>query len=603
LAIFTVFFWISSIFAHHAAAQGAGNALDFDGIDDYVQVLADPSINGYGKTALTVEAWIYARSEGESYGRIIDKSDETSQTEGVGYDLNVRADAGLKLSSVVKHTGTNTQMFPETPFSSEEWHHVAFTYNEDSDKRNKVYLDGVLINGGYNLAGTGDIADDSSIDLRIGNWAYGTTRTFDGLIDEVRIWSTPLSQSTIRSWMNKKIDSSHPDWSDLEAYWDMDEGSGDVVYDQTSNANDGALGSGIEAPSWIISRAALGDASNVGTGTDNLTEGNGVPVDITWDGDDPGDDAVFSAIEVDDLPDVTSGLLLYYPSRYWELWIVNDDGSFQADVGFHYDSLEGIADESALELYGRTGPGNSWVEISDYTIFNEGDAEDGVGYIMANDLTEFSQFIITSNDPDNPLPVELSTFVATITESNVTLHWRTESEVDNLGFNIFKSHTKDADSFRRINDKLIPGTGNSPMPHDYTFIDEDVKMGFRYYYYLQDVDIRGRTQNSAIIDIFVQPVQGPPVERSILLQNFPNPANPGTHIPYHIKSSAYVEISIYDIKGQLIRSFDAGDSEPGKYVVFWDGLDNQGRQVSSGVYFYTLRTDEILETRKLVILK
>ena len=95
---------------------------------------------------------------------------------------------------------------------------------------------------------------------------------------------------------------------------------------------------------------------------------------------------------------------------------------------------------------------------------------------------------------------------------------------------------------------------------------------------------------------------------SALLQNFPNPFNPETWLPYKLASASPVSISIYNAKGQLIRTLHFGYQNAGVYVTkgkaaYWDGIDNVGEKVGSGVYFYTLQTGEFASTRKMVIVK
>ncbi|MDE0041516.1 MAG: dockerin type I domain-containing protein [Candidatus Poribacteria bacterium] len=91
-----------------------------------------------------------------------------------------------------------------------------------------------------------------------------------------------------------------------------------------------------------------------------------------------------------------------------------------------------------------------------------------------------------------------------------------------------------------------------------------------------------------------------------LLPNYPNPFNPETWIPYHLANEANVQISIYDIKGVLVRQPDLGYQRTGYYVnrsraVYWDGRNGSGERVASGIYFYTLTADEFAVTRKMLI--
>ena len=351
----------------------------------------------------------------------------------------------------------------------------------------------------------------------------------------------------------------------------------------------------------------FGDKSHVGTGTSNLLENPDVPIDIIWD-DDPGPDAIFAANQIDKTPDVTDGLLSYYPSTYWELWIADDDGSFQADVKFHYDNIGGIGNESTLKLYTRTSAGQSWSEVTGIAIDDEGINTDGIGSITVNNLTSLSQFTITSNEPDNPLPVEFSIFTAIAEGGAVKLLWRTEIEVGNVGFGIYRSDIKDG-SYTKI--AFISGAGNSAMPNDYQFTDEDVVFGKTYYYYIKDVDFTGKTNKSHIIEVIVgkQSIKMPLIPSTFaLLQNYPNPFNPETWIPFQLSQDVPVTISIYDTKGQLIRTIALGNRTTGIYTTkdraaYWEGRNNLGEKVSSGVYFYQLQAGDFTATRRMVVVK
>ena len=95
---------------------------------------------------------------------------------------------------------------------------------------------------------------------------------------------------------------------------------------------------------------------------------------------------------------------------------------------------------------------------------------------------------------------------------------------------------------------------------------------------------------------------------TVLLPNYPNPFNPETWIPYHLAEPADVTLAIYDTKGALVRRFDLGYQRAGHYTsraraVHWDGHNNSGELVASGVYFYQLHADDYSSLRRMVILK
>jgi len=90
-----------------------------------------------------------------------------------------------------------------------------------------------------------------------------------------------------------------------------------------------------------------------------------------------------------------------------------------------------------------------------------------------------------------------------------------------------------------------------------------------------------------------------------LHQNYPNPFNPSTTIKYAIRERTWVNLSIYDVSGQLVKTLvdDMQSPKPGGYTVNWNGKNEANQSISSGVYFYKLVTKDFAETKKLVILK
>ena len=97
-------------------------------------------------------------------------------------------------------------------------------------------------------------------------------------------------------------------------------------------------------------------------------------------------------------------------------------------------------------------------------------------------------------------------------------------------------------------------------------------------------------------------------EETTLLPNYPNPFNPETWIPYQLATDTDVEIRIYDTRGSLVRSLALGHQREGYYTsksraVYWDGRNDVGERVASGVYFYQLQAEGLSYLRKMVILK
>ena len=93
-----------------------------------------------------------------------------------------------------------------------------------------------------------------------------------------------------------------------------------------------------------------------------------------------------------------------------------------------------------------------------------------------------------------------------------------------------------------------------------------------------------------------------------LLPNYPNPFNPETWIPYRLAEDGFVRLTIYDLSGQVVRTLEVGHRIASAYetrskAIYWDGRNELGEQVASGVYFYHLSAGDYSATRRMVILK
>jgi hypothetical protein len=95
-----------------------------------------------------------------------------------------------------------------------------------------------------------------------------------------------------------------------------------------------------------------------------------------------------------------------------------------------------------------------------------------------------------------------------------------------------------------------------------------------------------------------------------LNQNYPNPFNPNTAIPFSLKvqgsrfnEPVHTTLVIYNILGQKVRVLMDEEKVSGDYMVFWDGKDEKGKEVSSGIYFYVLQFDDFKETKKMLLIR
>ena len=97
-------------------------------------------------------------------------------------------------------------------------------------------------------------------------------------------------------------------------------------------------------------------------------------------------------------------------------------------------------------------------------------------------------------------------------------------------------------------------------------------------------------------------------KETVLLPNYPNPFNPETWIPYRLAEDASITLTIYDQTGQIVRILDVGHQTAAVYenrskAIYWDGKNELGEPVASGVYFYHLSAGDFTATRKMLVLK
>ncbi|MBN2354645.1 T9SS type A sorting domain-containing protein [candidate division KSB1 bacterium] len=195
------------------------------------------------------------------------------------------------------------------------------------------------------------------------------------------------------------------------------------------------------------------------------------------------------------------------------------------------------------------------------------------------------------------VPVELSSFTATFTVNGVSLQWMTQSESENLGFNIYRSEDEKGD-YVRINDELIAGAGYSASAKYYQYIDRNVEAGKTYFYKLADVSFEGNARMHEAISITIT---NPSVYQ--LEQNYPNPFNPETKIAFRIKEAGLVTLNVYNTLGQLIRTLVDEHKRPGYYSARWNGMDSNGNMVPSGIYIYKLKTEHYEASKTMQFLK
>ena len=213
------------------------------------------------------------------------------------------------------------------------------------------------------------------------------------------------------------------------------------------------------------------------------------------------------------------------------------------------------------------------------------------------------------NVTEHSVPVYLSSFYVTYINDIPIINWVTQSESDNIGWNVYRSISYNFGQAEMLNLNTIPGNGTTSEPSFYSFTDEyGVYENSTYWYWVESISSSGETESFGPVSLFIPENEdnGTPVTPDDygLQQNYPNPFNPSTTISFALEEESDVEITIYNVKGEKIKTiFSAHIIEDQVQTAIWDGLDVTGKQVSSGVYLYKMKTDNNEETRKMILMK
>lgn len=298
---------------------------------------------------------------------------------------------------------------------------------------------------------------------------------------------------------------------------------------------------------------------------------------------------------IDDIPaGIFPAEILSIHPRYWQFGTTLE--AFSADITFNVGSF---GDSPFWQVLRRGDTEDSWQIWNDITILD-------AGRIRANNVTAFSQWAIGST-LDHTLPVVLSSFTAVATAENVVkLSWTTQSESQLAGYRIFRAESDNLNAALQITN-LIAGT-NSSTGHSYQYTDSDVVPNNHYSYWLQQSEMNGDCIFHGPIHVYVnagsEGEQSPELEITDAIRKvFPNPARQTT-IDVSLSKEAQVSISVYNARGQKLRSLFSGYKGKGIHYLAWDGKDSQNRLCPSGIYFIELQVDgKTLQRSKFVLNK
>jgi hypothetical protein len=231
-----------------------------------------------------------------------------------------------------------------------------------------------------------------------------------------------------------------------------------------------------------------------------------------------------------------------------------------------------------------------------------GAPEIDIEYEQRGNPPDIGAYEYISNE-DQGLPVEMQHYEGNYLNGNIELNWVTTGELNNLGYEIFVKNKKQ-NEYKYLagysEENSLLGLGNSPQGKQYNYIHQNVDPGMTYSYKLIQYDFSGvyteygpieiSTTSDKNYDNFSRP--------TTLLQNYPNPFNPNTRISYQLPVISNVELNIYNQLGQKVATLVNKKQNSGMYRVEWDAGN-----LSSGIYFYIIKTGHFQDMKKMILIK
>ncbi len=244
------------------------------------------------------------------------------------------------------------------------------------------------------------------------------------------------------------------------------------------------------------------------------------------------------------------------------------------------------------------------VTVNDGTII-EWMSDANETFVEISDFGAKGTLEITLHEEDT-LPVELSSFSAVINAYNkVNLLWVTQTETNLTGYYIYRSNNAELATATQISALINPT--NTSTQQQYTYTDGSLTEDGMYYYWLQVAEMDGSSAFHGPTTVTFSGQSGPGTPDIPLLTEisniYPNPFNPSTTISYSLAKTADVSFTIYNSRGQVVRSFNKGTQTANTYKLSWNGRDNYGSECSTGVYFIKMNAGKDSFVRKAVLMK
>lgn len=239
-----------------------------------------------------------------------------------------------------------------------------------------------------------------------------------------------------------------------------------------------------------------------------------------------------------------------------------------------------------------------------YTYYVDTDVENYTTYyyqISATNTSNYSssrsaQISATPSGPaDTTAPSIPTNFTAISYNGYIQLSWDLNTEDDMASYDIYKGTENGGwkDLLVNINKEIN------------NYEDTNIDPNFTYYYQISAKDVNGNISNRSdqINATTLLSETGKYLSNTYLMKNYPNPFNPITQITFTLPYDSGVNLIIYDLMGNVVKSLLNDTIYAGEHTITWDGKDSNGKSVSGGIYFYTIEAGNYIQTRKMILFK
>ncbi|MEO1514632.1 MAG: LamG-like jellyroll fold domain-containing protein [Bacteroidota bacterium] len=544
-----------------------GNALSLNGSTAYAE--ADSYKGITGGAARTYEAWIKTT---ENTGAIIANGINSSGEKWIIYVQNSQLRAEINGAYI---RGT-------TLLDDGEWHHIAVVLDNSGGATLGdvvLYVDGQVetLSGSANTTNTINTASSQNVWIGIDHH----NRFFDGMIDEVRIWSVARSQADIRSNMHLTLSGTE---TGLETYLQFNESSGTTTGEPTNGHSFSMEGLAAFATSTLDVSAGVSSTVSVGAtgGASVEINANMLEIDFTDSGTAPDGDLVIFLLN--DIPSGGNGDNF----EAGQHWVVRNFGNNQsglsiASITTHLNTSDPLLayDETTMRLYKRdSGSDSYWSMVAT----SAASTDPGTGEIVFNSLTGFTSFSqISVGNSGTLLPVTWQHFAASrLNTRDVVLEWTTSDEIDCDSYDMQYSY--DGRLFKSIGEVPCQGVSNGTAAYRHTVAE--VRAAF---YRLRQVDLDGTYSYSNVRYV------GADVETDDF-HLFPNPTNGFVMLQSKsIKQRDKLQMELRGIDGQLLLRAE------GTLNSLNQQLNDHLPRLTKGIFLLQIRSEQLLFSERLLL--